>query len=705
MKPIRPEGYVCLFSKSPIELDGKLDDAAWQSAPWTNEFVDIEGDAKPKPRERTRAKMLWDSQNLYIAAELMETHLQGTITEHDAVIFQDNDFEVFIDPDGDNHQYVEFEMNALNTTWDLRLDRPYKDGGKADNGWEFEGLRSAVHLDGTLNDPSDQDNAWTIEIAIPWTALRKSPVNAYPPKQGDRWRVGFSRVEWQFDVVDGKYVKKPNTKEDNWIWSPQGIIDMHRPERWGFVQFEKPDTAPASYVEDGSLIARDTLMEVYHRQKSFHSRNNKWAKTSEELGISEESLPTMKHVQIDLNDAGYQASYSVQSSSQTTAPIWNVNQDSRLWSTWRTLSDVEDLSPKVELALSKSGDNRHQLELALEQCPDEQFESMQFLVANMPDRDLTSLSANFLLENTQLAWEAWMASPWKEQITKEIYLNEILPYANINESRDDWRRDFRERFLPLIAEAKTISQAAAMINQKVFSLVNVRYSTKRAKAVQSPLESMSSGLASCTGLSILMIDACRACGIPARFVGIPMWPDKSGNHSWVEIWDNGWHFTGACEASGDDLNKAWFTDRAATAIRDNPLHSIYAVSFQKTPLSFPFAWNRGNSQISAVNVTDRYTQLKVTRPEGTTKTMFRIVDARTKERVAAKVIVTDSAGKVISEGNSNDERFDSNDHLSFYLPEGQSFTVTASLGEQTTTKDFKAENRDRPIDLVLGPTQ
>jgi len=354
MKSIRPEGYICLFSKSPIELDGKLEDAAWQSAPWTDDFVDIEGDAKPKPRQRTRAKMLWDSQNLYIAAELMETHLQGKLTEHDAVIFQDNDFEVFIDPDGDNHQYVEFEMNALNTTWDLLLNRPYKDGGKADNGWEFDGLKSAVHLDGTLNDPSDQDKGWTLEIAIPWTAFRKSPVNAYPPKQGDRWRIDFSRVEWQFDVVDGKYVKKPNTKEDNWVWSPQGIIDMHRPERWGFVQFEKAETVPAKYVEDASLVARDTLMEVYHRQRSFHGRNKKWATAPEELGISAESLPTIQHVRIDLNDAGYQASYSVKPAGKNSLPVWNVNQDSRLWSTWRTLSDLEDLSPKVESPCSSS---------------------------------------------------------------------------------------------------------------------------------------------------------------------------------------------------------------------------------------------------------------------------------------------------------------------------------------------------------------
>ncbi len=705
MKGIQPKGYICLFSESPIAVDGKLDDAAWQSASWTDEFVDIEGDAKPKPRQRTRAKMLWDSKNLYIAAELMENHLQGKLTEHDSVIFQDNDFEVFIDPDGDNHNYVEFEMNALNTTWDLLLNRPYKDGGKADNGWEFAGIQSAVHLDGTINDSSDQDSGWTLEIAIPWSAFKKPPVMAYPPNQGDRWRIDFSRVEWQFDIVDGKYVKKPNTREDNWVWSPQGIIDMHRPERWGFVQFEKAETAPASYVDDASLVARDTLMEVYHRQRGFHSRNQRWAATSEELGISVDSLPTIKHVRININETGYQASYSEELTDKRTAPVWHVSQDSRLWATWRTLAKLNDVDPKVMLALSRAGENRQQLELALEQCAAEHFEAMQFLIVNMPDRDLTSLSANFLLENTRLAFEAWNASPWKDQIPTEIFLNEILPYANINESRDDWRRDFRERFLPLIAEAKTISQAAAMINQKLFALVNVRYSTKRAKADQSPLESMRSGLASCTGLSILMVDACRACGIPARFVGIPLWPDKSGNHSWVEVWDNGWHFTGAAEASGDDLDKAWFVDRASTAIRDNALHSIYAVSFQRTPLAFPLVWNRSIDYIHAVNVTDRYTQLRVARPAGTLKAMFRVLDANSKQRLSAKLRIVDSSGKLLFEGASNDERFDANDHISIYLPEGHSFTVTATIGEQISAKEFKCESRDQPIDLILASTQ
>lgn len=231
-----PLRYVCRRATAPINVDGKLDDAAWRRATWTSDFVDIEGSAKPRPRFRTRAKMLWDDEYFYIAAELAEPHVWATLTEHDSVIFRDNDFEVFLDPSGDGLNYFEFEINALNTSWDLFLAKPYKLKGKADNSWEIPGLQTAVHVDGTLNDPSDQDRGWTVEIAFPWTAFAsRAPVNR--PDPGDVWRVNFSRVQWRVDIQDGRYVKVPGLKEDNWVWSPHGLVDMHVPEKWGFVQF------------------------------------------------------------------------------------------------------------------------------------------------------------------------------------------------------------------------------------------------------------------------------------------------------------------------------------------------------------------------------------------------------------------------------------------------------------------------------------
>src|SRR5258706_16125243 len=203
MLPITPRGYVCYRAKSPIAIDGKGDEASWTDAPWTEDFVDIEGAAKPAPRFRTRAKMLWDDQYLYVFAELDDPHIWGTLKKKNDIIFYDNDFEVFVNPSGDNHNYYEFEMNALNTIWELTLDKPYRDGGPAHHGTNLDGLKSAVHVDGTLNDPSNKDRGWSVEIAFPWKGLaRYAPAGAAPPKDGQQWRLGFSRVEWLVNIVD-----------------------------------------------------------------------------------------------------------------------------------------------------------------------------------------------------------------------------------------------------------------------------------------------------------------------------------------------------------------------------------------------------------------------------------------------------------------------------------------------------------------------
>ena len=184
------------------------------------------------PRFETRAKMLWDDECFYVYAWMEEPCVWATLTEHDSVIFQDNDFEVFIDPDGDALRYFEFEVNAFGTTWDLFLEKPYRDGGSADNSWESH-ARVAVFIDGCLNDPSIVDQGWGVEIAFPWDCFWGHE----RPNPGDTWRVNFSRVEWHTDNVNGRILKRSGVPEDNWVWSPQGMIDMHQPESWGYVEF------------------------------------------------------------------------------------------------------------------------------------------------------------------------------------------------------------------------------------------------------------------------------------------------------------------------------------------------------------------------------------------------------------------------------------------------------------------------------------
>lgn len=287
-----PRGYAAVRTDKPIAIDGKLEDPAWTVAAWTEDFGDIQGEARPKPRYRTRAKMAWDDTYFYVAARLEEPHVWGTLTQHDSVIFQDNDFEIFIDPDGDNHQYLELEINALNTEWDLRLPKAYRDGGPALNEWEVPGLKTAVAVEGTLNDPTDLDTAWTVEWAIPWTALAEYASRACPPHSGDVWRVNFSRVEWRHTIgPDGKYAKLKGYPEENWVWSPQGRVDMHRPELWGHVRFVTNAEAAKKPVIAEDQAARWFLLEVYDSQKAFVSREMKYASSLQSLGLKSPGEP------------------------------------------------------------------------------------------------------------------------------------------------------------------------------------------------------------------------------------------------------------------------------------------------------------------------------------------------------------------------------------------------------------------------------
>ena len=351
----------------------------------------------------------------------------------------------------------------------------------------------------------------------------------------------------------------------------------------------------------------------------------------------------------------------------------------------------------LDASLARAGENRAQLERALRDVPADQRAGMEWLVRHMPDSDARTATADFLLEHCADAYLAWRTAPWHAQVSEELFLESILPFANVSERREAWMKPLRAMCLPLIEGAGDPGAAAVRINQRLFPLAKVVYSTKRKRADQSPSESIESGLASCTGLSILLIDACRSVGVPARFVGIPLWPDRSGNHSWVEVWDGSqWRYTGAAEPTGDDLDKGWFTERAATASRDNPLNAIYAVTWKQTPLKFPMEWSGYSDSVRAIDVTDRYTKPAAeVVPHGMARVRFRVTQAggsgdgtqQPRERVAVPVRVQRDAPvpapTSVFEGISRDERFDANDHLTALLPVNGSFSATVPGTEPT----------------------
>lgn len=224
-----------LCAEVPI-VDGRFEKPFWEDVPWSEPFVDI-ADGRA-PWFQTRMKMAWGEWGLAVVADLQEPHLWATYSEHDSVIFHENDFELFLDPDGDGLLYGELEINALNTTWDLLLTQRYLDGGVPINSWEIKGLQTAVELRGTLNDPSDKDDGWSVEILMPWTSWSEIARGiACPPTVGDTWRINFSRVQWDLEVVEGKYQKTPGRNEHNWVWQRQGEINMHLPDRWGWLEF------------------------------------------------------------------------------------------------------------------------------------------------------------------------------------------------------------------------------------------------------------------------------------------------------------------------------------------------------------------------------------------------------------------------------------------------------------------------------------
>jgi hypothetical protein len=270
--PFAPREIACPWTARPPIVDGDPGEEAWEAAPWSEDFQDIRGAGWPTPPLRTRVRLLWDDEALYVAAELRETDLWATYTGHDEVIYHEHDFELFLDPDGDNHDYYELEINALGTVWDLFLTRPYRDEGTAVNAWEIAGLRSAVQLKGTLNNPGDMDHGWSVELALPWAVLGQAAHRPAPPRPGDAWRLNFSRVQWHLEVLDGAYVKRRDAAtgavlpEENWVWSPQGLVAMHYPERWGVLRFTKADLPPPLQPEwsPDELAAGEALMQVYY---------------------------------------------------------------------------------------------------------------------------------------------------------------------------------------------------------------------------------------------------------------------------------------------------------------------------------------------------------------------------------------------------------------------------------------------------------
>lgn len=293
--------YVCQRTIGHITIDGKLDEPEWQKAQAITYFVDISGEDFPTPRYETEAKMVWDDDYLYVAAKLKEPHVWADITKRDEIVYKNNDFEVFIDSDGDGQNYFEIETNAIGTVFDLSIVRPYRSPGGTfvQFQWNCPNLQLQTQIDGTLNDANDTDKGWTVEMAIP----KKAIANDFDETlvAGRTLRIGFSRVEWQYELdSNGKYSCKRGKDgkilpEDNWTWGATGQIAMHMPERWGYVrlsptlcgQTAEPYQAPTNEAEQRLLWA------MFYAQEENMNKTKKYLSTVNDFHLTETDLAVL----------------------------------------------------------------------------------------------------------------------------------------------------------------------------------------------------------------------------------------------------------------------------------------------------------------------------------------------------------------------------------------------------------------------------
>jgi hypothetical protein len=254
---------------------------------------------------------------------LQEPQIWAYQTHHDDIIYKDNDFEVFIDPDNNAHQYFEVEVNAINKIFDLYLPKPYRDKGDALISWDVAGLRSGVTINGTLNQPQDQDKSWTVEMAIPLKAVRMG-FPWQPPTEGTLWRINFSRVEWDTRAEGNQNVKLKDAAgkdlpEHNWVWSPQGVINMHYPERWGYLQFTRQ--ANTTWQMPQAELRKQYLWLVYYRQQRYRQQKGRYATTLAELKITPQVTAGKQANQLQLAATPYQFTATVTAAGSTAIRI------------------------------------------------------------------------------------------------------------------------------------------------------------------------------------------------------------------------------------------------------------------------------------------------------------------------------------------------------------------------------------------------
>jgi len=252
--------YAVTRAAAPIAVDGSLGEFAWQTAEQINGFERILNDYD-QVLHPTRARMLWDDENLYFAFACQDPDIWAIYDQEDDPMWSEEVVEVFIDPDGDGENYLELEVNPLNAVVDLKIYRLQPEW-KSSIPWDIAGLQTAVQVQGTVNDSLGQDLGWTVEIAIPWAATADSIDGGGKPQVGDTWRLNLYRIERRA----GRNLRSriaERREEIRKLGQESGVDEV---EKMSAKQREKLEKLQAEL---------DPLQEHYHRQTEYTA----WSET------------------------------------------------------------------------------------------------------------------------------------------------------------------------------------------------------------------------------------------------------------------------------------------------------------------------------------------------------------------------------------------------------------------------------------------
>jgi hypothetical protein len=265
--------------RAPVapKIDGRLDEAVWHQAPLSPRYVDLISGGPTL--HATHATLVWDEVHLYLGIRVEEPFVHAKFTQINAPIYEDNDIEVFIaGPDA----YYEFELNAFNTPyevffiWDEAWERtgfskapefargnlrPFNGVGFTTHprgprlghfDWHFPNKQTAVFIDGTINNDTDRDRGWTVELAFPWAGMKwlATDGRSLPPKHGDVWRIDLSRFNTYKEAAPAK-------DSGGWALSAHHVWDSHVPECFPYVRFST-NSVPESATPSSALPVRSS---------------------------------------------------------------------------------------------------------------------------------------------------------------------------------------------------------------------------------------------------------------------------------------------------------------------------------------------------------------------------------------------------------------------------------------------------------------